>query len=267
MIRFSELIVRKSYHTRAGGSGAWTFDRAISRLEPVFRFEAPGASTWTTGGRGSGGRPGAAGVARNLVRAPRSMNFCRITTPSSNLNPRSSPCDTMGRRWQAPAMRSNTESRDAKDDRQPAIRDAEAVIAFLDQIRNGLALQGVLLFGLEGLAPLWAGRGAAASPEVAALCRAVAGDRVRIVADLGAAPRWRDHPAVAGPPGCRFLATQPLGTDPASSPWSTTARAVCRIRAQAFRRLRRRPGLSRPCPAHGRGVAGGPRRAGAGPVP
>ncbi|WP_246154602.1 GGDEF domain-containing protein [Methylobacterium oryzihabitans] len=71
----------------------------------------------------------------------------------------------------------------------------------------------MLLFGLEGLAPLWAGRGAAASPEVAALCRAVAGDRVRIVADLGAAPgpKRRDHPAVAGPPGCRFLATQPLG--------------------------------------------------------
>jgi hypothetical protein len=37
-----------------------------------------------------------------------------------------------------------------------------------------------------------------------------AGEGLRVVPDL-AAPRWRTHPAVAGAPGWRFVATQQDG--------------------------------------------------------
>ena len=90
---------------------------------------------------------------------------------------------------------------------------ADTVVAFLDRVREAFAVRAVLLLGPEGGAPVWASGGATSDAAAAALCRAVSGEGLRVVPDL-AAPRWRTHPAVAGAPGWRFVATHALGSGP-----------------------------------------------------
>ncbi|WP_331254764.1 sensor domain-containing diguanylate cyclase [Methylobacterium currus] len=100
-------------------------------------------------------------------------------------------------------------------------------------------MHAVLLLGPDDGPPLGVAGGAGLPAGIVGLCRAVSGrnpdDALRVVADLGAAPRWRTHPAVTGTPGCRFLATQTLG--PGSGLLALVDREPRRLTGAQRRRL------------------------------
>lgn len=110
-------------------------------------------------------------------------------------------------------MHASIRFQNATDLRASPVPGAEAVAAFLERVRAAFAVEAALLLGPDA-APLWAADGPAPPAAVAELCRALAGEGLRVLPDL-AATRWRAHPAVTNAPGWRFLAAHPLGPGPA----------------------------------------------------
>ncbi len=107
-------------------------------------------------------------------------------------------------------MHASNGLRDATDLFSFPAPGTEAVVAFLERVRVAFAVQAVLLIDPDEAAPPWSADGAAPPAALLDLCRAVAGAGVLVVPDLAASP-WRAHPAVAGAPGCRFVAIRALG--------------------------------------------------------
>ncbi|MFH6781798.1 MULTISPECIES: diguanylate cyclase domain-containing protein [Methylobacterium] len=93
----------------------------------------------------------------------------------------------------------------------------------------------VLLVGRDERQPPPIVSGAHVSLDLVDLCRSVSGPGLRAVADLRAVARWRAHPAVAGAPGCRFVATHALG--PGSGLLALVDRQPRRLTAAQRRRL------------------------------